>query len=68
MTWAIEGKIREPPDPPRTALREPSWFWIIVGAVEERGLQHRCCQRVSSQGQGFCWGPKNKYSVEELVG
>ncbi len=38
MTWTIEGKILDPPEPPKTARREPSAFSMIVGAVDDRGL------------------------------
>ena len=39
MTWTTEGKMREPPEPPRTAYSEPSSFKMTVAAVDDSGLE-----------------------------
>jgi hypothetical protein len=38
ITWAMEGKIREPPEPPRTAYSDESELRMIEAAVEDKGL------------------------------
>lgn len=40
-TWARDGKIRDPPEPPRTIWIESSGFRIILAAVDDRGLGHQ---------------------------